>query len=245
MWIAPFKELDPQERAWIREYYLRNIFPLVTPQAMDPAHPFPFVSNLSLNLLVSLRYENDSESLLARVKVPTGGGLSRFVRLGTSRTFVDLADVMANNLDLLFPGMEIEACSSFRVTRNAITERDEEEADDLLEMIEIELRNRKFAPVVRLQVERNMQPVLRGRLAAELGLDEMVDVFEAEGMLGQRDLMEIAIARHPRAPRATPRARATGRLPDRGQHLPRDPRCEAPARAASRTSRSRNRWSGS
>jgi polyphosphate kinase len=192
VWIAPYKELDPQQRAWVREYYLRNIFPLVTPQAMDPAHPFPFVSNQSLNLLVSLRYENDAESLLARVKVPIGGGLSRFVRLGTSRTFVDLADVMANNLDLLFPGMEIEACSLFRVTRNAITERDEEEADDLLEMIEIELRKRKFAPVVRLQVEPSMHPQLRGRIAAELGLDEGQDVFEAHGMLGQRDLMEIA-----------------------------------------------------
>lgn len=193
VWLAPFKELETAERAWIREYYIKNIFPLVTPQAMDPAHPFPFVSNLSLNLLVSLRYTNDSESLLARVKVPIGGGLSRWVRLGTSRTFVDLADVIANNLDLLFPGMEIEACSLFRVTRNAITERDEEEADDLLELIEIELRNRRFAPVVRLQVDKMMQPTLRGRLAAELGLDEMLDVFEAEGMLGQRDLMQIGV----------------------------------------------------
>jgi polyphosphate kinase len=192
VWIAPFKELDAQQRAWVREYYVRNIFPLVTPQAMDPAHPFPFVSNQSLNLLVSLRYENDVESLLARVKVPVGGGVSRFVRLGTSRTFVDLADVMANNLDLLFPGMEIEACSMFRVTRNAITERDEEEADDLLEMIEIELRKRKFAPVVRLQVDRTMHSQLRGRVAAELGLDEEFDVFEAQGMFGQRDLWELA-----------------------------------------------------
>jgi polyphosphate kinase len=192
VWLAPFKDLDAQQQAWVREYYLTNIFPLVTPQAMDPAHPFPFVSNLSLNLLVSLRYENDSEPLLARVKVPSSGGTPRLVRIGTSRTFVDLADVMANNLDLLFPGMEIEACSKFRVTRNANTERDEEEAEDLLEMIEIELRERKFAPVVRLQVDRAMQPTLRGRLAAELGLDEQSDVFEAEGMLGQRDLMEIA-----------------------------------------------------
>ncbi|HEY3807406.1 MAG TPA: polyphosphate kinase 1 [Kofleriaceae bacterium] len=192
VWVAPFKDLEPNERAWVREHYVRNIFPLVTPQAMDPAHPFPFVSNLSLNLLVSLRYENDGESLLARVKVPIGGGMGRYVRLGTSRTFVDLADVMANNLDLLFPGMEIEACSLFRVTRNAVTEQDEEEADDLLEMIEIELRRRKFAPVVRLQVDKTMLPHLRGRLAAELGLDESADVFEAEGMLGQRDLMEIA-----------------------------------------------------
>jgi polyphosphate kinase len=193
VWVAPYKELDAQQRAWVREYYLRNIFPLVTPQAMDPAHPFPFVSNLSLNLLVSLRYEHDSESLLARVKVPVGGGMSRFVRLGTTRTLVDLTEVMANNLDLLFPGMEIEACALFRVTRNAITERDEEEADDLLEMIEIELRKRKFAPVVRLQVDQDMQPYLRGRLAAELGLDEGQDVFEAHGMLGQRDLMELAL----------------------------------------------------
>ncbi|MBA3457645.1 MAG: hypothetical protein H0T42_31475, partial [Deltaproteobacteria bacterium] len=138
VWIAPFKELDPHQQTWVREYYVRNIFPLVTPQAMDPAHPFPFVSNMSLNLLVSLRYENDTESLLARVKVPVSGGTQRFVRVGTSRTFVDLADVIANNLDLLFPGMEIEACSLFRVTRNAITERDEEEAEDLLELIEIE-----------------------------------------------------------------------------------------------------------
>ncbi|MDX2089150.1 MAG: polyphosphate kinase 1 [Kofleriaceae bacterium] len=192
VWIAPYKELEPQQQAWVREHYVRNIFPLVTPQAMDPAHPFPFVSNLSLNVLVSLRYENDAESLLARIKVPTGGGTPRFMRVGASRTFVDLADVIVNNLDLLFPGMDIEQCSMFRVTRNAITERDEEEAEDLLEMIEIEMRERKFAPVVRLQVDRNMPPMLRGRLAAELGLDENADVFEAEGMLGQRDLMEIA-----------------------------------------------------
>jgi polyphosphate kinase len=192
VWVAPYRELDPKEQAWIREHYLRNIFPLVTPQAMDPAHPFPFVSNLSLNLLVLLRYENDGEQLLARVKVPVSSGTARFVRVGASRTFVDLADVMANNLDLLFPGMEIESCSMFRVTRNAITERDEEEVEDLLEMIEIELRERRFAPVVRLQVDRRMKPELRGRIAAELGLDEQSDVFEAEGMLGQRDLMEIA-----------------------------------------------------
>ncbi len=192
VWVAPYKELDPKEQVWAREHYVRNIFPLVTPQAMDPAHPFPFVSNLSLNLLVSLRYENDVEGLLARVKVPVGGGTSRFLRIGTSRTFVDLADVIANNLDLLFPGMDVEACSMFRVSRNAITERDEEEAEDLLEMIEAELRDRKFAPVVRLQVDKNMQPLLRGRLAAELELDEQADVFEAMGMFGMRDLMELA-----------------------------------------------------
>jgi len=192
VWLAPYKELEAGQQVALREYYLKNIFPLVTPQAMDPAHPFPFVSNLSLNLLVTLHYPNDPEPLLARVKVPVGAGIPRFLRVGQSRTFVDLADIIANNLDLLFPGMEIEAASLFRVTRNAISERDEEEAEDLLELIEIELRERKFAPVVRLQVDHQMIPYLRGRLAAELGLDEGSDVFESFGMMGMRDLMELA-----------------------------------------------------
>ncbi|HRC55161.1 MAG TPA: polyphosphate kinase 1, partial [Kofleriaceae bacterium] len=192
VWLAPYRELDAGQQAYVREYYLRNIFPLMTPQAMDPAHPFPFVSNLSLNLLVSLHYAGDAEPLLARVKIPVGAGTPRFVRIGTSRVFVDLADVVARNLDLLFPGMDIEGCSMFRVTRNAITMQDEEEAEDLLELIEYELRERKFAPVVRLQVDPRLSPTLRGRLAAELGLDEGSDVFEAEGMLGQRDLAELA-----------------------------------------------------
>jgi polyphosphate kinase len=191
VWLASFKELEPAQQASVREYYVKNIFPLCTPQAMDPAHPFPFISNLSLNLLVTLHYPTDPEPLLARVKVPVGAGIQRFLRVGTSNTFVGLEDVMANNLDLLFPGMEIGAASLFRVTRNAVTEHDEEEAEDLLELIEIELRERKFAPVVRLQVDRTMTPYLRGRLAAELGLDEHTDVFEAAGMLGQRDLLEL------------------------------------------------------
>jgi polyphosphate kinase len=191
VWLASFRELDPAQQAQVRDYYIKNIFPLVTPQAMDPAHPFPFVSNLSLNILVTLHYPNDNEPLLARVKVPIGAGIPRFLRVGTGNTFVGLEDVMAANLDLLFPGMEIETCSLFRVTRNAVTEHDEEEAEDLLELIEIELRERKFAPVVRLQVDRTMPALLRGRLAAELGLDEQNDVFEAIGMMGQRDLHEL------------------------------------------------------
>ncbi len=186
-----WSDLDNVDQARIREYYLNNIFPLVTPQAMDPAHPFPFISNLSLNLLVTLHYPGDPEPLLARVKVPVGAGIPRFITVGPNR-FVGLEDVMAQNLDLLFPGMEVESCAQFRVTRNAVTERDEEESEDLLELIEIELRARRFAPIVRLQVERTMTAYLRGKLAAELELDEQRDVFEAEGMLGQRDLMELA-----------------------------------------------------
>ncbi|MCB9559649.1 MAG: polyphosphate kinase 1 [Kofleriaceae bacterium] len=192
--LVPWRALDAAQQAALREYYIQNIFPLVTPQSMDPAHPFPFVSNLSLNLLVTLHYPDDPEPLLARVKVPVGTGIPRFLRVGGDGwTFVPLEEVMAANLDLLFPGMEIESCAPFRVTRNAITELDEHEADDLLELIEIELRERKFAPVVRLQVDSIMIPLHRGKLAAELGLDEQTDVFEAGHMLAQRDLMELAL----------------------------------------------------
>ncbi len=188
--VTHYERLDAKQRTALREYYFHNIFPLVTPQATDPAHPFPFISNLSLNLLVTLRYPTDTELNLARVKVPVGAGSPRFLQV--DGYYVLLEDVMAHNLDLLFPGMIVESCEHFRVTRNANTERDEEQAEDLLSMIESELRDRKFAPVVRLQVAKSMQTQHRGMLAAELGLDEQADVFEAEEMLALADLMEIA-----------------------------------------------------
>jgi polyphosphate kinase len=191
--VANYEELSPDEQAGVREYYYGNIFPLVTPLAIDPAHPFPFVSNLSLNLLVTIRDPRESEPSMARVKVPVGLGIPRFLRVGVANRFVRLEDVMAHNLDLLFPGIRVGACELFRVTRNANTERDEEEADDLLSMIETELRDRRFAPIVRLEVLHGMEPLHRGMLAAELGLDENADVFEADGMLQIRDLMELAM----------------------------------------------------
>jgi polyphosphate kinase len=192
--VTTYSALDTADRASLREQYLKNIFPLVTPLAIDPAHPFPFVSNLSLNLLVTVRGlgSPDMDVSLSRVKVPVGAGIPRFLRVGASNRFVPLEDVIANNLDLLFPELELAACEFFRVTRNANTERDEEEADDLLGLIETELRDRRFAPIVRLEVAPGMDPVRRGMIAAELGLDENADVFEAEGMHAMRDVMEIA-----------------------------------------------------
>ena len=134
--LQTYGELSADEQQALRDEYCRTVFPLVTPQAMDSAHPFPFVSNLSLNLLVTLRYPKDPELLRARVKIPVGTGIKRFLRVGQANHFVPLGEVMAHNLDLLFPAMEVESCELFRVTRNANTERDEEEADDLLAMIE-------------------------------------------------------------------------------------------------------------
>ena len=186
-----YQDISPEQQHELREYYLRNIFPLVTPQAMDPAHPFPFISNLSLNLLVTVRYQDDDQTALTRIKVPVGSGVPRFLSI-EDRIFVPLEDVMANNLDLLFPGMVVESCELFRVTRNAVTEKNEEQADDLLSMIESELRERRFAAIVRLQVQAGMTTLHKGMLAAELGLDEAADVFETDGMMGTRDLFQLA-----------------------------------------------------
>ncbi len=192
IFISEVSQLSDRERESVRQHYLENVYPLVTPQAMDPAHPFPFVSNLSLNLLVTLKHPKDEISSLARVKVPVGLGIPRFIRVGDDPIFVRLEDVIASNLDLLFPGMEIESAELFRVTRNANTESDEDQADDLLALIESEVRERKFAPIVRLQVGSGMSETHRGMLAAELGLDEIADVVEMEGMLGMSDIMELA-----------------------------------------------------
>ena len=199
--VLNYPELSNSQQVALREHYLTNIFPLVTPLAIDPAHPFPFVSNLSLNLLVTIRQSADDQSgesasvdadiALARIKVPVGSGVPRFVRVGEGNEFVLLEDVIAHNLDLLFPQLEIDKCELFRVSRNANAELDEEEADDLVALIETELRDRRMAPIVRLEAQQGMEPVHRGMLAAELGLDERVDVFETPGMLALRDLMEL------------------------------------------------------
>jgi len=196
--IESYQTLTPKEKKQLREQYYANIYPLLTPQSIDPAHPFPFISNLSLNLLVTLRYPNQREVSLARVKVPVGLGTPRFIRVGKGDHFIPLEEVMMNNLDMLFPGMRIVACEIFRVTRNANTEKDEEEADDLMAMIESELKERRFAPIVRLEIGSGMEPLHRGRLAAELELDEANDVFEVPGMLSMRDLSEICRLDYPR-----------------------------------------------
>lgn len=190
--ILSFLDLNEQEQKNIRDFFYDNIFPLVTPQSIDPAHPFPFISNLSLNLFVNLRYPGSQETSLARVKVPVGAGANRFIRIGTQgHRFVLIEDVMFNNLDLLFPGMEILSCELFRVTRNANTSKEEEHADDLLALIETALQYRRIAPIVRLQITPGMSLLHRGRLASELGLDEQKDVFVSQEMLGLRDLWEI------------------------------------------------------
>ncbi|TFG62767.1 MAG: polyphosphate kinase 1, partial [Gemmatimonadales bacterium] len=190
--ILKASDLDVDRRAALRKHYFENIYPLVTPQATDPAHPFPFVSNLSLNLLVTLKLPSDEFPSIARVKVPVGVDIERFLAIDDSTHFVPLESVISDNLDLLFPGMEILSCALFRVTRNANTEIEGDEADDLLAQIETELRHRILAPIVRLEVGADMDPHLRVMLATEFGLDEEADVFEVGGMIGLGDVQQIA-----------------------------------------------------
>ncbi len=195
--IVKYLQLAPEDKETADGYFHNEIYPLLTPQGMDPAHPFPFISNLSINLLVSVRYPETDHSYLIRIKIPTGAEVPRFVQIGKKNVFILLEDLVANNLPLLLPGMEIESCAVFRVTRNAITERSEEQANDLLAMIESALRDRKFAEIVRLEVDRSMSDLLRGKLAAELGVDEAQDVYDVDGILGLRDLFQIAAIDRP------------------------------------------------
>lgn len=191
--VLTYEELNPHQADFLRGYFQENIFPLVTPQSIDSAHPFPFISNLSLNLLVHVRFPGgDGKGSLTRIKIPMGDDAPRFIRLPDSMHFIAIEDVLEHNLHMLLPEMEVENCNIFRVTRNANTERDEEHADDLLSMIESELRERRFAPIVRLQVQGDIDDTTRGMLAAELGLDEQADVFAAGGeMLALRDFFQL------------------------------------------------------
>jgi len=183
--------LMEDEKRFVRDYYLQNIFPLVTPQSIDPAHPFPFISNDSLNLFVTVREPISNENLSARVKVPVGAGIPRFIRVGETDRFISLDEIIRHNLDLLFPSVEIVACEAFHVARNASTERNEMGVNDLLALIESEVQDRRFAPAVRVTIQNDMDPFRRGLLVAELGLSED-DVFETTGPIRMSDFSEIA-----------------------------------------------------
>lgn len=188
--LLDYEDLEEAEVELLREQFVENIFPLIIPQGVGPAHPFPFISNLSLNLLVTVQHRSHGELSMARVKVPVGPDVPRLTRIGETQRFVLVEEVIRNNLDILFPSVNIVSCDLFRVTRNANTEKDEEKADDLLELIETELRDRKFAPIVRLQVEKSMNELHRRMMADSLELTEE-DIFEIEGMVGKKDLMEF------------------------------------------------------
>jgi polyphosphate kinase len=170
--ITSWDELDVQEKDYINKLFTNKIFPVLTPLAVDPSHPFPYISGLSLNLAVLVKKPDTEEDLFARVKVPAS--LPRFVEtseFGGTR-FIALEQVIIANLHQLFPGMEIEDYYTFRLTRNADLELEEEESENLLESMEQELLRRKFGPPVRLEVASDINPELLNRLKVELSIRE-------------------------------------------------------------------------
>jgi polyphosphate kinase len=180
----------PQHHEMLRQRFIEEIFPVLTPLAVDPGHPFPYISTLSLSIAVGLRDPDTGEQSFARVKVPPI--LPRLVMIQRD-TFVLIDQVIEANLDLLFSGMEIEEHHLFRVTRNADLALEEDEADDLLMAIEEELRRRRWGEAVRLEVERSMPATTRQLLLRGIGLEEN-DMYEVRGMLdltGLNALLEV------------------------------------------------------
>jgi polyphosphate kinase len=178
--LVDWESLDRDDRAWIERGFIDRIFPVLTPLAVDPGHPFPYISNLSLNLAVIVCDPVGGDRRFARVKVPPV--LPGLLALPDGLRFVALEQVIAAHLGALFPGMQIESHHPFRVTRNADLTLEEEEADDLLEAVEMELRRRRFGRAVRLEVDASMTDEVRTLLARELDL-QPEDVYDVAGPL--------------------------------------------------------------
>src|SRR5450631_76751 len=177
--ILRWSELTPDEQARAAKLFDESVFPVLTPLAVDPAHPFPYISGLSLNLAVVVRNPTTDGEHFARVKVPPI--LQRFHALGEQR-FVPLEDIIAAHLDKLFPGMEVLQHHTFRVTRNEDVEVEEDDAENLLQAMERELMRRRFGPPVRLEVEETVDPHVLDLLVRELGITEN-EVFALPGPL--------------------------------------------------------------
>lgn len=196
-----FDDLTQEEQEAVRRYFRTEIFPVLTPLAVDPGRPFPHISNLSLNLAIALVNEQGA-SRFARVKVPTTN-LPRFLNISdvmarysstpyrSAHVYLDMSEVIRANLDLLFPGMSITEAYQFRVTRDADVEIAEDEASDLLETIEQGVRQRRFGQVVRLTVEHAMPDNMRHLLTRHLGTSD-VDFYELDKPLGMAGLFQIA-----------------------------------------------------
>jgi polyphosphate kinase len=186
--FASFAELDDADRAHLEAFFHDRVFPVLTPLAVDPGHPFPYISDLSLNLAVVVNDPVSGDQRFARVKVPNL--LPRFVTMPDGRRFVALEEVIAAHLGVLFPGMTLGSHHAFRVTRNADLTLEEDEADDLLEAVELELRRRRFGRAVRLEIDGAVSGEILDLLVRELDLDPE-DVYLCTGPLDLGGLMSV------------------------------------------------------
>ena len=188
--LVTWKDLKSEEKSHLQELFKARIFPVLTPLAVDPSHPFPYISGLSLNLGVRVINPETKEKFFARVKVPPI--LSRLIPTSENSTrFIPLEDLIAQNLDQLFPGMDIVGHLTFRVTRNQDLEIDEDDSEDLLTSLEQELLLRRFGPPVRLEVEENVNQELLTMLMEELEIDPL-NVIRCGHPVNLQDLGKIA-----------------------------------------------------
>ncbi len=185
--ICRWDNLNDDEIKKLNDLYNNNIFPVLTPLAVDPAHPFPYISGLSLNLAILLKNPKTNTELFARVKVPPS--FPRFLNTWGQR-FVPLEDVIAANLDALFPGMEVTQHHTFRVTRNEDVEVEEDDTENLLDAMERELSRRKFGPAVRLEIEETMDEKVLELLKEELEVNDD-EIFKLTWPLDLRGLSSI------------------------------------------------------
>ena len=187
--IVRWTKLGKKAREALTADYESRIFPILTPLAVDPSHPFPYISNLALNLAVTVRDTDTGEQRFARVKVPRN--FPRCVPVPDSDDFILLEDLIEAHLDRLFPGMEIVSTSRFRVTRNADLSLDDEDAEDLLAAVEMELRRRRFGRAVRLEVQSNISKADLSMMCTELELDP-IDVIRHDHFIEFSTLMQLA-----------------------------------------------------
>jgi polyphosphate kinase len=186
--IVGYDDLRDDEQAAMREYFETSVLPTLTPLSFDPAHPFPFISNRSLSLAVLTEKPGAEEPTFTRVKIPQN--LPRLAELEAESRYVLIEDVIEANLDLLFPSVDVVDTSLFRLTRNAEVRRDEEVAEDLIDMIEEVIEQRRFATVVRLEVEEGMPQRALDTLKTQLDLDDR-EVYEHDGPLDFREFMDL------------------------------------------------------
>ena len=190
--IKSYNDLTDYQKSVSDRYFQKQVYPIVTPLAVDESHPFPFISNKSLSFAIELVNPRTKEKSFARLKIPANR--NRFVqvhRKGNKVILVPIEDIIREKMDHFFPGMKVLSAHMFRVTRNASVDRNEEEAEDLLETIEDELRERKFAEIVRLEIDAEMPKHLKKYLIKNLNINWQ-DVYEMKGTIGLADSMEIA-----------------------------------------------------
>ncbi len=198
IFILEYKELNERQKVWINNYFTTAIFPILTPLAVDPSHPFPFISNLSLNLAAIIVDSESDKEQFTRIKIP-GESISRFISIpielhdneSTKYTGIAIEQIIANNLSMLFPGMSVKEYSFFRVTRDADLELRDLEADDLMSALEEGLRKRrKGGEVVRLEVSTNTPKVILDLLQEGMNIDKE-NLYQIKGLLALDELIEL------------------------------------------------------